>query len=82
MSSNKQPLLDEENDPGIQQLKMQFDKVKKDFTDISDYHDIVRGQADFKKAQNKKGVRDVPKGPNGEEMLSSVQKLKKKSQLD
>lgn len=34
------------------------------------------------KAQAKKGNRNVKKGPNGEELLSTVQKLKKKSELD
>jgi hypothetical protein len=56
--------------------------VKKDFTEISDYHDIVRAQADHKKAQAKKGVRDIKFGPNGEVMLTSVSKLKKQSQLN
>ena len=34
------------------------------------------------KAQKKKGVREVTKGPNGEDMLTPVHKLKKKAELD
>ena len=79
------PLLDDNSlDKKYQAatIKAQFDKIVVDFAQISAYYDLLRGQNEYRIQQSKKGNLNITKGPNGEEILSSVYKIKKKGELD
>ena len=84
MQEAKTPLLENQEFTDISNIQAQFNKVHADFIKINDYYELIKGQTEYVKAQNKKGVKvlDGDLDSNGAPIVSSMQKLAKKKEMD